>query len=77
MYTWAFAEVGFLEFVNLFAKLVRWLWPQVFSAHHFCQSSRSYYVSCMDETIEMPGRLLNRLPHIIFAVQIEDVCDEV
>jgi len=31
----------------------------------------------MDETIEMPGRLLNRLPHIIFAVQIEDVCDEV
>jgi hypothetical protein len=31
----------------------------------------------VDESIQVPGRLLDRLPHLIIAVEVEDVRDEV
>jgi len=31
----------------------------------------------MDEPVQMPGGLLDRLPHVIFAVEVENVRDQV
>ena len=31
----------------------------------------------MNQTVQMAGRLLDRFAHVIFAIQVKDVCDEV
>ena len=34
-------------------------------------------VACVDEAVEVAGGLLNRLAHVVFAVEVEDVGDQV
>ncbi len=44
--------------------------------NHFRKASCGDDVSCVDQTIEMSGRLLDLLPHVIVAVEVECVRDE-
>lgn len=46
-------------------------------AYHLGQTARGNDVSSVDESVEVPGRLLDRLAHFIVAVQVEDIGDEV
>ena len=45
--------------------------------YHLSQTSSCDYVSCVDQAVQVSSGLLNRLPHIIVAVEIEHVSDEV
>ncbi len=46
-------------------------------AYHLRKSPRSRDVSCMDQAVQVPCRLLDLLPHIIVAIQVKDISDEV
>ena len=45
--------------------------------NHFTQTARSSDIACMHETIEMAGGLLDLLAHIIVAVKVKNIGDEV
>jgi len=42
-------------------------------AHHLCQSPSGDDVASVDEAIQVTGRLLDLLTHVIFAVEVEDI----
>ena len=46
-------------------------------AYHLCQAPRRDDVARVDETIQMPGRLFYRLAHLVVAIEVEDVRNEV
>ena len=48
-----------------------------FSTNHLRQTPSGDNVTRVDQSIEMTGRLLNRFAHVVFTVEVEDVCDEV
>ena len=52
---------------------LRWLSP----AYHLRQTSSSDYVASMNETIKVARRLLNGLSHVILAIKVEDICDQI
>ena len=45
--------------------------------YHLGKAPGSDDVSCVDESVEMPCRLLDLFPHVIVAVEVEHVCDEI
>ena len=47
------------------------------NTYHFRQPSCRRNISRMYQPVQMPGRLLNLLSHIVVAIQIKDVGDEV
>ena len=46
-------------------------------AYHLCQSSCCHNVSCVDQAVEVSGRLFNLFAHLVVAVKVEDVGHEV
>lgn len=47
------------------------------TTNHLLKAPSSDNVSSMNETVQVPGRLLYCFPHIIVAVEVEDIGDEV
>lgn len=45
--------------------------------YHFRQPSCCHYVARVYQAVQVPRRLLNLLAHLIVAVEVEDVGDEV
>lgn len=45
--------------------------------NHFRKTSSSDDVAGVDETVQVPGGFFYRLPHLVVAVEIKDVRDEV
>ena len=45
--------------------------------YHLCQTPSRDNVSSVDKAVKVAGRLLDGLAHVIVAVEIEDVCDQV
>lgn len=45
--------------------------------YHFRQSSGRHDVSCVHETVEMAGALLNLLPHVVVDFHVKDVCYQI
>ena len=46
-------------------------------AYHLCQTPSCDNVSRVYQTVQMPRRLLNLLPHVVVAVEVEDVRYEI
>jgi hypothetical protein len=47
------------------------------TTYHLCQTPSRDNVSCVHEAVQVSRRLLYLLPHVIVAVEVEDVGDEV
>ena len=45
--------------------------------YHLCQASSSGNIPSVDQAVEMPGRLLNLVTHIIITVEVKDVSDKI
>lgn len=45
--------------------------------YHLSKTTGSYNVAGVDEAVQVAGRLLDGLAHVIVAVEVEDVVDEV
>ncbi|KAI4141541.1 MAG: hypothetical protein LQ341_003499 [Variospora aurantia] len=45
--------------------------------YHFAQSSRGGDVARVHQSVEVAGRLLDLLPHVVIAVKVEDIGDKV
>lgn len=87
----AFAKIGFLILVELFTRKgkkkivsrdVFLLCLQEISKGHICpyhfgQTSGRDYVSGVNQAVQVPCRLLDGLSHVIIAVKIEYIGDEV
>ena len=75
---WAFAEVVLLIFFQLSisvsnpSKIV-----EMRLQYHFCQTSSSDNVSCVDKTVQMSCRLFYLRPHFIIAIDVEYVGNEI
>ncbi len=46
-------------------------------AYHLSETTRGHDVSGVDETVQVSCRLLYCLSHIIVAIEVEDICDEI
>jgi hypothetical protein len=45
--------------------------------HHLRKTSSRDDVAGVDETVEVTGGLLDLLAHVVFAVEVEDICDKI
>lgn len=46
-------------------------------AYHLCQSTGSDNISCVHQAVQVSCALLDCLPHLIVAIEVEDIGDEV
>ena len=46
-------------------------------AYHLCQSPGSDNISRVHQAVQVSCALLDRLPHLIVAIEVEDIGDEV
>ena len=55
------------------------LYTSVYGAlsYHFCKTSCCSNIPCVNQTVEMPGRFFDLLPHVIVTVEVEDIGDKV
>lgn len=47
------------------------------STYHLSQASRRDDISGVHQSIEMPRRLLDRLPHLIITIQVKHIGDQI
>lgn len=47
------------------------------SVYHLCQSTGSDNISCVHQPVQVSCTLLDCLPHLIVAIKVEDIGDEV
>lgn len=76
--TGAFSKIGLLIFLELQSKISFKSFFRKFGIpYHFCQTPGCDDITSMNQSIQVSSRLLNCLPHVIVAVKIEDVGDQV
>ena len=46
-------------------------------AYHLRKTPSRDDVAGVYEAVEVPGRLLDLFAHLVFAVEVEDICDEI
>lgn len=48
-----------------------------YRTYHLRQTSRSDYVACVNEAIQMTCRFLDRFSHVVFTIEVKYICDQI